>query len=190
MRKQRNEVDSHYNIVYGSLSKDILKQLQMKYSIKQLCWLFHIKEEELLVKALWWQIILNREIYLGICKNCGEETTIYDGYCNDCKQDLNKSTKLFNAQTDLGAKIQELRSQGKTYKEITNELHCAHSTVSYYCSPGVQTKALSRHKQYKKTLIGKLIKRWDNFTHPRHMNPRSMCLGWNKKFRTAALLSH
>ena len=186
LRKKQKEIDPHYNIVYGSLSKDVLKQLQMKYSIKQLCWLFHIKEEELLVKASWWQIILNQQISQGICKNCGKEKIIYDSYCDECKHSLNNSIKLFDAQTELGLKIQHLRSQGKTYKEITSELHCAHSTVSYYCSPGVQTKALSRHKQYKKTLIGKLVKRWDSFTHPRHTNPVRKDPDWNKKFRTAA----
>ena len=30
-------------------------------------------------------------------------------------------------------KIIELRNQGKTYKEICNELNCAMSTVSYHC---------------------------------------------------------
>ena len=30
-------------------------------------------------------------------------------------------------------KIIELRNQGKTYKEISNELNCALSTVSYHC---------------------------------------------------------
>lgn len=30
-------------------------------------------------------------------------------------------------------RIMELRNQGKTYKEICNELNCAMSTVSYHC---------------------------------------------------------
>lgn len=52
LRRKQKEIDPHYNIVYGSLSKDVLKQLQMKYTIKQLCLLFHIKEEELLESFL------------------------------------------------------------------------------------------------------------------------------------------
>lgn len=41
-------------------------------------------------------------------------------------------------------KILELRSKGKTYKEIKKELGCSTSTISYYCNDG-KTKKLDKN---------------------------------------------
>lgn len=53
-------------------------------------------------------------------------------------------------------KILKLRSEGKTYNEIKNELGCSKSTISYYCSNGQKEKAKKRvRKRRKNILIGK-----------------------------------
>lgn len=40
-------------------------------------------------------------------------------------------------------KILKLRSEGKTYKQIKEELNCSISTISYYCSKGEEGRTLS-----------------------------------------------
>lgn len=42
--------------------------------------------------------------------------------------------------------ILQLRSRGKTYNEIAQEVGCAKSTVAYYCNPEVELKAKVRQK--------------------------------------------
>ena len=182
-RLKLKEKDPYCNIVYGSLNKDILEKLSIKYSIKQLCWLFNIEEPILLSKAANWNVALYTIISKGYCKECNVKNILYDGYCLKCKNNLKI---LFEAQTDLGGKIQKLRANGKSYKDIALELKCSKSTISYYCSPGSKKKCRTKTKNYLKTFEGKLVKRWDSFTHPRHINPVRKDPDWNKKFRTAA----
>lgn len=48
---------------------------------------------------------------------------------------------------NLKEQILELRSQGKTYLEITNALGCSKSTVSYYCGSDQKEKTRIRTSQ-------------------------------------------
>lgn len=47
----------------------------------------------------------------------------------------------------LKDKILALRSEGKSYNEISKELGCAKSTVAYHCSDGQTEKSLRRQTQ-------------------------------------------
>lgn len=44
----------------------------------------------------------------------------------------------------LQEQILQLRSSGKTYNQIVEELGCSKSTVSYYCNSGVKQRHLQR----------------------------------------------
>lgn len=44
-----------------------------------------------------------------------------------------KYERFYNIISNLKDKIIELRNSGKTYKQISKELNCAKSTVSYHC---------------------------------------------------------
>ncbi len=46
--------------------------------------------------------------------------------------------------TKLSEQIQKLRSDGKTYDQISEELQCSKSTVSYHCGIDQKSKSLSR----------------------------------------------
>lgn len=53
-------------------------------------------------------------------------------------------------------KILKLRSEGKTYNEIKNELGCSKSTISYYCGDEQKEKTKKRvRKRRQNILIGK-----------------------------------
>lgn len=47
-------------------------------------------------------------------------------------------------------KILRLRGEGKTYLEISKELSCAKSTVSYYCGEGQKEKCSIRQRKNRK----------------------------------------
>lgn len=46
--------------------------------------------------------------------------------------------------------ILKLKSEGKTYKEISEILNCSKSTVSYHCNPKVRQHAIKEAVEYKK----------------------------------------
>lgn len=51
------------------------------------------------------------------------------------------------AKTILGERILKLRGQGKTYKQIVEELNCCKATVSYYCGDDQKNKERERSKK-------------------------------------------
>lgn len=56
-------------------------------------------------------------------------------------------------------KIIELRSQGKTYKEIIDITGCSKGTVAYHCGPGQKEKKQKRDK--KRTIAHRIeLKAW------------------------------
>lgn len=50
---------------------------------------------------------------------------------------------------EVGSAILTLRSQGKTYKEISETLGCTKSTVHYHCSTNGKVKAKERGKNLR-----------------------------------------
>lgn len=50
----------------------------------------------------------------------------------------------------LQEQILQLRSSGKTYSQIVEELKCSKSTVSYYCNGEVKQKHLQRISSKKR----------------------------------------
>ena len=46
----------------------------------------------------------------------------------------------------LKQKILELRGIGRTYSEISKELNCSKSTISYYCGVNQKQKNLKRQR--------------------------------------------
>jgi hypothetical protein len=59
-------------------------------------------------------------------------------------------------------KILELRNQGKSYKEIKEELNCSKSTISYYCGEGQKEKTRDRTKKYRKIQLNSKIEVFKN----------------------------
>jgi|15BtaG_2_1085339.scaffolds.fasta_scaffold36958_1 hypothetical protein len=51
--------------------------------------------------------------------------------------------------TKLKEQILQLRSQGLSYTEITNELNCSKGTVSYHCGVGQKAKSNARLQQFR-----------------------------------------
>jgi|688.fasta_scaffold492486_1 hypothetical protein len=51
---------------------------------------------------------------------------------------------------NLGPRIIELHQQGKTYREIKNELKCSLSTICYHCGKGQKNKNRIKNTLYRK----------------------------------------
>lgn len=58
-------------------------------------------------------------------------------------------------------KILELRSQGKTYKEIQEELGCSKSNIAYHCNQEVKKSANLRNK--KRRNLNPLLQKTERF---------------------------
>ena len=58
-------------------------------------------------------------------------------------------------------KMQKLRSQGKTYQQIADELGCVKSTICYHLSPGQKQKSYKRG--LKKNPISRKIEHFSQF---------------------------
>jgi len=59
-------------------------------------------------------------------------------------------------------KILELRSQGKTYREIEKELGCSKSTIAYHCNQEVKKKSHQRNQ--KRRNLNPLYQKTDHFS--------------------------
>lgn len=59
--------------------------------------------------------------------------------------------------------ILKLRKEGKTYKEISEILKCAKSTVCYYCGEDQKEKSKKRLTKNRELLKNKLYCRFDKF---------------------------
>ncbi len=72
-------------------------------------------------------------------------------------------------------KILELRSQGLTYNEISKQLGCAKSTVSYHCAEGQKEKSLLRTQKFKKSniLLNKIYKFKERKNKPARLTKES-----------------
>lgn len=89
----------------------------------------------------------------------------------------------------LQERILQLRSSGKTYNQIVEELECSKSTVSYYCNSGVKQRHLQRISAKKReNWRYRFITRVSNYRlrKIKDVETSTMCTDWNKKFRTAA----
>lgn len=51
-------------------------------------------------------------------------------------------------------KILKLRAEGRTYKEIQNELKCSKGLISYYCGKDQKEKTLIRQRKHRSTIKG------------------------------------
>lgn len=56
-----------------------------------------------------------------------------------------------------GKEVIKLKSQGKTYKEISKITGLSKSTISYHCGEGQKKKTLQRQKQRRRENKSKLI---------------------------------
>ena len=65
-------------------------------------------------------------------------------------------------------RILELRSQGKSYKEIKNQLGCSNGTISYHCGNGQKEK--SKNRARKRSKKNKLLHRVELFKTKRKRN--------------------
>ena len=57
------------------------------------------------------------------------------------------STRKYNQHRNLGPKIIELRNLGYSYSEIKRILHCAKSTICYWCGSDQFNKKKIRTKK-------------------------------------------
>jgi len=55
---------------------------------------------------------------------------------------------IFMSMT-LRDQILKLKSNGKNYNQISDELHCSKGTISYHCNAKVKSKTYARRKQWK-----------------------------------------
>lgn len=121
------------------------------------------------------------------CSRCGRnyKTSPYNGICLHCGQlSLNKDVYQI-ASTDLGKQILNLRSQKKSYSEISKELNCSKSTVSYYCTSN--TKILTRlRNRSSHSWQKKFQKKLHAFkTRKRGSGKNIWDSDWNRKWRTS-----
>lgn len=61
----------------------------------------------------------------------------------------------------MKSKILELRSQGKSYREIQKELGCSKSTISYHCGDGQKEKTKERTQKNRDN--NSLLRKVENF---------------------------
>lgn len=85
----------------------------------------------------------------------------------------------------LKDQILELRAQGKSYKEISEILHCSKSTVNYWCSPDGKQKVKERKARQPQWWIT-LQKKVDDFKRrEKSSNPRTQSQkDWQGRFLT------
>lgn len=76
---------------------------------------------------------------------------------------------------DHKEKILELRSEGKSYKEIVDELGCSKGTVSYHCGKGQKEKTAARRRKQANGIKYKVYKKIDDFIGrtPRSCSPNN-----------------
>lgn len=70
---------------------------------------------------------------------------------------------LYNSMEE---EILELRRQGKTYKEICEQVGCSKGTVSYYCGQNQKEKAAKRTQKRRKADV--LDRKVENFLKPKN----------------------
>ena len=123
------------------------------------------------------------------CPDCNStfKVSSYIPYCNNCgiKHEKINSANYLDNNSDISKQIQDLRSKKYSYSQISKELSCSKSTVAYYCNNSVRNGNIIRHAIYSKSWIGKLVKKLSDFKRRKYKkSTRTMCLDWNKKFRT------
>lgn len=167
---------------------------------EEIATLYEVSARTVREKTSKFGIVLERknkkkEVVKKICIKCGKEyvTSKNEGYCSArCLVSL-QSLEAFKdvpqeATTDLGNQILKLRRLGYTYSKIAKEIGCAKSTVSWHCNNTTKEK----HKEYIEKVkeenpwVLLLSKHLDTFKHRnRGIGRISMCLDWNKKFRSS-----
>lgn len=65
----------------------------------------------------------------------------------------------------ISQSILELRSQGYSYKRISETLGCSKSTISYHCGQDQKIKTLERNAVYRQNNV--ILKKIHRFHHPR-----------------------
>jgi hypothetical protein len=63
----------------------------------------------------------------------------------------------------LKEKILKLREKDYSYNQISKELQCSKSIISFHCSPSYRKKSDESHKRYCKTESGVLSKKLETF---------------------------
>ena len=126
------------------------------------------------------------------CKHCGKTylTSKHEGYCGyNCYyvENIRKidETEFIEATTEQHKKIQELRKQGKTFRQIAKELNCAPSAVAYACSQKVKDDCRKRCENLPEW-ENRLLKALGNFKHKRPARIKeSKNSDWNMRIRSA-----
>lgn len=75
-------------------------------------------------------------------------------------------------------KILKLREEGKTYKEIKEELNCSKGTIAYHCGEGQKEKTKERTRKSRKTIHGHLCAKLDR-TLKRKIHYNLKCRQYN-----------
>ena len=66
--------------------------------------------------------------------------------------------------------ILKLREEGKTYKQICDELGCSKGTVAYHCGVGQKEKTRTRTREQRKNIC--LLSKIDHFKHRKNKNSK------------------
>jgi 5-methylcytosine-specific restriction endonuclease McrA len=76
--------------------------------------------------------------------------------------------------------ILQLRSSGKSYRQIVNELGCSKGTVAYHCGNGQKEKSRQRVRKNKKTIRGKIRRKVEKFLLEKVQDFKRGGNGYNK----------
>ena len=86
--------------------------------------------------------------------------------------------------SELSIAIKELRAQGKSYRQIADELHCSKSVVAYHCSDNQKLKTKQRKVRTERWLLV-LQKKVDNFKRRKKSDDvRGGICTWDHLLRT------
>lgn len=131
-----------------NISSEKLEELISKgWKRKEIADFFQVSEKTISNKVKAYNLTFKKETKqkdVHTCKCCGKQYYIskYHPYCSkQCAGKISKDT-FVQPTTELGKRIVELRTKGKTYSQICSELNCSKATVCYYCNPV--------HKEQKK----------------------------------------
>ena len=72
----------------------------------------------------------------------------------------------------LSDKIFKLRSQNKSYNEISKELNCSKSTITYYLCKGAKERNYERNKK-RRSLLKPYLKKLEKFRYIKIYTPKT-----------------
>lgn len=174
-----------------NIDKQKLEELiSSNWHRKEIAEFFHVSEKTISKRIKEYGLTFKKETKqkeVHKCERCGKEyvQSKYHPYC--CKKCAGLLDLTIYAEpiTELGKQVVELRKQGKTFKEISEILHCSKATVSYYCSNGNREHKLEYSKSGLEPYIKRIVKSTTAFQNRKPRNKvRFKCQNWYQSFKS------